>query len=159
MSKDFDIDCKVLLKKHAELVSIYMHQNKIEWNLISVYIALNVGLFGAIATLFQVALEEKRMGAIVFLCILGFLFSLGGLKLFQRVSNQTLEWIEEGKVVEKALREKGMTVELFEKMKRFPEERLKIENGMLALAIVWLLVIIGTIVIAKGLVDLSWIFD
>lgn len=45
MPKDNEIE--MLLKEHEELVSLYMHGNKIKWNLISVYIALSVGLVSA----------------------------------------------------------------------------------------------------------------
>lgn len=153
LSMQNDAQVEILLNKHESLVSLYIHQNKIGWNLISVYVALNVGLATVAATVI------KRMPALVFLCILGCLCSFFGARLFQRHQRQISEWVLEGVKVEKALKEKALTLDLFEKCKSFLEEKTKIQNVMWTLTLVWIVATIGTIVIAKFNLDLSYIFS
>jgi len=57
---------EVLLKEHEELVSLYIHESKIKWNLVSVYIVLSVGLVSAVTALIDIG----RMGAASFLCFI-----------------------------------------------------------------------------------------
>ena len=148
MSKNHQLE--VLLKEHEEIVNLYIHQKKIEWNLITVYVAFNMGLAGAVATLFKV----ERMWAIVFLCLLGFLFSLGGLKLYENHKKQTSRWIQKGIEVENTLKEFVTTPELFRKCETL-EEKPKIKSGMLVLTMVWLIAIVWTFLLATGWIDLA----
>ena len=154
MAKDYRIEA--LLKKHEELIALYMHQKKIEWNLIAVYFAFNMGLAGVVGTLFTSGII--RFGAVVFLCILGFLFSLGGIIQFGRHRKRTLEWIQEGISVENTLEDMFVTSNLFAKCGDLEKEkRVKIQGAMQCLTLVWFLAIIYMIWIANW-IDLSCIF-
>lgn len=139
---------QVLLKRHEELVNLYIHQNKVEWNFVSVYVVFNMGLAGAVATLLTVG---ERMGAIADLCFLGFIFGLGGFFLFRRLRKHTSVWIEEGKEIEKALKEFAVTSRLFQKCENFKKERPKIQSGMLVLTVVWLIALIWSCGLHSGL--------
>lgn len=135
-------EIEVLLKKHEELVSLYVNESKIKWNLISVYVALSVGLVSAVAVFFQYSPIE-RIGAVSFLCLMGSLFSFAGALMLKRNKDRTSKWVDEGIKVEKALREKALTLELFKICKGFLEKEIKILYGIYTLTILWLLVAIG----------------
>ena len=154
MPKDDRIE--MLLKEHEELVSLYIHESKVKWNLISVYIALSVGLVSAVTVLIQRE-EIARLGAASFLCFMGFLFSCVSALLFKRNQDQTSEWIDKGIEVEKTLKEIALTIGLFKICKNARgKKRPKILNGMWFLTILWFIVAIGMALDTFGLVDVPF---
>lgn len=140
-----DYEKEILLKEHEELVSLYMHESKIKWNLISVYIALSVGLSSAVVLLIQE--EIRRIGAVSFLCFMGFLFSYTGALLFQRHDNRISKFFDKGIEIERVLKEKQLTLEVFKicRSSLEKEKHPRILRGLWFLTIVWLLVTIGMI--------------
>lgn len=148
-------ETEVLLKEHEELVSLFVHESKIKWNLISVYVALSVGLVSAVGVLIQRE-EIYRIGAVSFLCLMGSLFSFAGALLLQRNQQRTSKWVEEGIRVEKALEEKALTLQLFEICKSLLKRELKILRGMCVLAIFWLIVAIAMMLSGMGLINLPF---
>ena len=132
-----------LLNEHEELVSLYIHENKIMWNLISVYIALNVGLATAVITLLNY--EVQRMGAVVFVCSMGCMFSIIAAILFKTKSDQISEWVKKGGKVEEALKEMSARLEVFKICERFLEKKTFqiIHRGMWFLACLWFVTTIG----------------
>ncbi len=153
MPEDYEIE--ILLKEHEELVSLYTHESKIKSSLISIYIAFNIGLGSAIVVLIQ-GEEIYRMGAIAFLCVMGFLFSLIGAKLFNKNQDRMSEWVKEGIEVETKLREKASTITVFEICKRFSKNQTKIQCGQLGLAIFWILLAIAIVLVECELIQLSF---
>lgn len=132
MQKDGEIEA--LLKEHEELIGLHTHESKIKWNLISVYVALNVGLVSAVVVLIQNKTIEI-IGAVSFLCLMGSLFSFATALMFKRNRYRISEWVREGTKVEKVLMEKALTLELFKICESFLEKQIKILYGMLILAI------------------------
>lgn len=153
MQKDGEIEA--LLKEHEELIGLYTHESKIKWNLISVYVALNVGLVSAVVVLIQNKTIE-RIEAVSFLCLMGSLFSFATALMFKRNRYRISEWVREGIKVEKVLMEKASTLELFKICESFLEKQIKILYGMLILAIFWLLVAIGMTLVGMGLLSLGF---
>lgn len=153
MPKDYATE--ILLKEHEELVSLYMHESKIKSSLISVYTAFNIGLASAIVVLIQ-GEEIPRMRAISFLCFMGFLVSLAGIQLFKKNQERISKWVEEGKEVEKMLREKAATITIFKICKKLSKEQPRIRYGMWGLTIFWLLVAIAMMLIGMEWIQLSF---
>lgn len=126
-----------LLNEHKELVSLYMHENKIMWSLISVYIALNVGLVTVATAL--IATENQRILAVSFLSFMGFLFSMVAAILFKTKRDQISKWVEKGEEVEEALNETSPGLEIFKICEMFLKKRTFqiIYRGMWFLAFLW----------------------
>lgn len=138
-----DDERTALLNEHKELVSLYIHENKIMWNLISVYIALNVGLATAVITLLDYVVQ--RMGAVVFVCSMGCMFSIVAARLFKTKRHQISEWVKKGGKVEEALKEMSARLEVFKICERFLEKKTfrRIYRGMWFLAGLWFVTTIG----------------
>lgn len=132
-----DDERTALLNEHKELVSLYMHENKIMWNLISVYIPSNVGLAAAVISLLNYLVQ--RMGAVVFVCSMGCMFSIVAAILFKTKRDQISKWVEKGEEVEEALNETSPRLEIFKICGRFLKKRTFqiIYRGMWFLAFLW----------------------
>ena len=101
-----------LLREHEELVSLYMHKNKIKWNLLQVYIALSVGLGSATVALIT-STNIERLVAVSVLCFVGGLYSASAALVFRRNQNQTHKLVHEGKEIEKELKKQELTLRVF----------------------------------------------
>lgn len=132
-----DDERTALLNEHKELVSLYMHENKIMWSLISVYIALNVGLVTVATAL--ITAENQRILAVSFLSFMGFLFSMVAAILFKTKRDQISKWVEKGEEVEEALNETSPRLEIFKICEMFLKKRTFqiIYRGMWFLAGLW----------------------
>ena len=42
-----------LLREHEELIQLYMHEDKLAWNLVNYYIIINIGILAGIGALFN----------------------------------------------------------------------------------------------------------
>lgn len=145
---------KILLQEHEELVSLYIHESKIKWTLINVYIVLSVGLAAAIATLIQKE-EIIRIGAVSFLCFVGFLFSLTGSWLFQKNTNRISKLISKGIGIENVLKEKFEVFKIYQNFLK-KEEHPRILYGLWFLTAVWALATVGMILHGLGLISLPF---
>jgi len=155
MQKDYKKEG--LLREHEELVNLYMHKNRIKWNLLQVYIALSVGLGSAAVVLITNATIE-RLVAVSVLCFVGGLYSASASLVFRRNQNQTRELIHKGREVENRLKKEEFTLEVFKSCINSWEEdkHPKILNGMRFLTFLWFL--IGTVIIFEkiGLIDIPF---
>lgn len=146
-----------LLKEHEELVSLYMHESKIGWELISVYIAFSVGLFAAATALITCGIIE-RLVAVSFLFLLGGLYSASGALVFRRNQNQTRKLVRKGKENEKKLKKETLSLEVFKSCisSLEEEEHPKILNGMWLLTFIWFVAGVVIFLERTGLIDIPF---
>lgn len=146
MPKDYAM--KALLKQHEELVTLYMHENKLRWEITSIYIAFN----GILASAVGVMTEFKMFGAIIFLSLIGVLVSVAGRLIITRNRDHIETWIKEGIKMENRLSVKELQLHVFHVCEPFLSEPQTIRNGMAILALVWLIVLVGGILIAVHII-------
>lgn len=162
---------EILLKEHDVLIRLYMHEDKVFWNLSSLFVAVNVGLATVFAMIVSwphsaYGLFENAFSTMTLVATVGLLANLIGVALFSKNNFHRQKWLSKALNIENEMKRNGRTIEILEgfeqKIVDSEENRFlkwfKCRGNLnrahlwpLAIAIIWLIAIIFSILRWSGI--------
>jgi len=146
---------EVLLKERDVFIRLYIHEDRVCWNLISLFVAVNVGLASAFAAIVSWQnIQFNLLLTISVVALVGFVANLMGVALFYRNKIYRKSRLSDVLTIENKMKEKGITVETVEvceeKILNSEENRFlkwlkrrgnldKAHRWPFAIAIIWLI--------------------
>jgi len=117
---------RVLLEEHREILDFLLSESRIAWELVSIYIVVQVGLGSIIAVLLsRDSGFSFPVNSSVFL--VGFLSSLLWVFMMYRSKLRRKHWLYAGWKLEWQLRDRGLALDVFEKEYYVSEKKLAFE--------------------------------
>jgi len=117
---------EVLLRQHEMCLEFTLHQDRIAWQLISIYFAIQVGLISGIVILYTAGISQIITTVFLVLFVMGSLVSLIWFFILYRNQLWRDIWQLKGLQIENELKEMGIRLSIFKTFYDVLEHRYKL---------------------------------
>lgn len=162
-------EIEVLVKQYDSFIRLYVDETRVCWNLISIFVALNVGLATVLAHMLPQDLSQifphnfpfQPFGRLWIITLVGTMANLIGSALFLRNRAYRERWLRKALNIEEEIKKRGINLsetikitndfEGFHKIFKWLMQRAKLDNAhrwSLVLAILWIIISLWALFVA-----------
>lgn len=118
---------EALLREYEKAIDLFMFEVRLAWELVSIYFAIQIGLVSAFVILQtqKPAFAEPSWNLVLFLA--GSLSSFTWFFILHRSAMWRKSWLLEGLKIERELKDRGLTLDIFKTERLMREEGLALE--------------------------------
>lgn len=114
---------EALLREYEKIVDLFMNESRVAWELVSIYMAVQMGLLSALVITLSRGIPLLTLGYWwMFLLLAGAISSFAWFFMLYRNKMWRDNWLLEGLRLERQLRSRDITLNIFE-LEHFVKER------------------------------------
>jgi hypothetical protein len=118
---------EALLREYEKTVDLFIGEDRIAWELVSIYMAVQIGLASAVVVIYTKELGNLSVIGFRIFCLAGFVSSLAWFFIQYRSKMWRENWLLTGLKIERELKDRGIRLDLFETEYRIRKKIVALE--------------------------------